>query len=465
MKRVMLVVRVLAIAACCTAAYADTGSLQLSLRDVITGYAVIGTVSFNGPQQLTVPTDENGNLTVTLQTGDYIIQTSPQGYSSFTTHYNIESSANPPMTLMLDSSGLPEDERSQQLASELRAGSTLLHGYVVDSKTAKPIAGVRVRLANAHVETRTNPQGHYDLSVSTPGEVSPEKMGTDTLEFEKTGYDEVVIQNFGIAGEAMRLPPLYLDQGGAVIYRDGRHKLLGEGLDEPESASPTFRLSAGVYGRLVAHGKRFSLAGAWGREEFPQINVPTTIRVGMGPGGAGSIKYVPCASKTTCASIVSYNLESYVSMGLPGEWEASWYDDSQKAGAVAYRSYGAYYVANPVDPHNKYDICNTTACQLYDPMDYPPNGYSLTAVQTTASVVVSQDGIGIFKTEYAADGNGFACRDGETGEPASNWPCMADPIAAGTSRPHVHGRGMGQWPSHWWAAGVNELGVHTTPAS
>jgi hypothetical protein len=239
MKRVMLVVRVLAIAACCTAAYADTGSLQLSLRDVITGYAVIGTVSFNGPQQLTVPTDENGNLTVTLQTGDYIIQTSPQGYSSFTTHYNIESSANPPMTLMLDSSGLPEDERSQQLASELRAGSTLLHGYVVDSKTAKPIAGVRVRLANAHVETRTNPQGHYDLSVSTPGEVSPEKMGTDTLEFEKTGYDEVVIQNFGIAGEAMRLPPLYLDQGGAVIYRDGRHKLLGEGLDEPESASPT----------------------------------------------------------------------------------------------------------------------------------------------------------------------------------------------------------------------------------
>jgi hypothetical protein len=95
--------------------HADTGSLQLSLRDALTGYAVTGTVTFSGPQQLTVPTDENGNLTVTLQTGDYIIQTSAQDHDPLTTHYGITTRANMPDTIMLDTTSLPEDERPQQL--------------------------------------------------------------------------------------------------------------------------------------------------------------------------------------------------------------------------------------------------------------------------------------------------------------------------------------------------------------
>jgi hypothetical protein len=184
----------------------------------------------------------------------------------------------------------------------------------------------------------------------------------------------------------------------------------------------------------------------------------------MGAGGAGSLTYIPCASKKACATWITLALEQYVSYGLPAEWYATWQDDSLKAGAVAYRSFGAWYVANPINSQ-KYDICNTTACQVYDPFDKPSSSYSRSAVQATASVVLSQDGVTIFFAEYAADGNGFACPDGETGEPASNWPCIADPIAAGTSQPHVHGRGMGQWPSHWWAAGYNSwTGARTTPA-
>jgi Stage II sporulation protein/Carboxypeptidase regulatory-like domain len=394
--------------------YADTGSLQLSLRDVITGYAVSGTVTFNGPQQLTVPTDENGSLLATLQTGDYIVQTSPQGYTPLTTHYNIETSANLPLTMMLGSTSLPEDERTQQLAPELRPGFTLLHGYIVDSN-GKPIAGVRVQLLDAGVETETNANGHYNLSVVTPKERQPGVMGTDTLVFEKSGYEKVVIQNFGIGGEDLRLAPLFLQQGNGVTHRDASHKLSGQRSYEPQSASPAFKLPANVYKQLVTPGKRFSVAGTDDPAGFPSIDVPASIRLGMGPGGPGSVRYVPCASKRTCASVVALNLENYVTMGLPAEWEASWHDDSLKAGAVAYRSYGAWYVANPADPHNKYDICNTTACQVYDPFDFPPGPYSEAAVQATAGVVLSGDnGQTILYAEYAADGNGFACDDGET---------------------------------------------------
>jgi hypothetical protein len=207
--------------------YADTGSLQLSLRDVITGYAVSGTVTFNGPQQLTVPTDENGNLLATLQTGDYIIQASAQGYEPLTTHYGITSGANLPGTIMLDSTSLPEEEQPRQIERQLRPGFTLLQGYVVDM-SGKPVSGVRIELVKAGVEAETNSRGYYALSVVTPREPRPGVMGTDTLIYERTGYDKVIVENFGISGRDMQGAPLVLMRGNSVIRRDASHKLSGQ---------------------------------------------------------------------------------------------------------------------------------------------------------------------------------------------------------------------------------------------
>lgn len=48
--------------------------------------------------------------------------------------------------------------------------------------------------------------------------------------------------------------------------------------------------------------------------------------------------------------------------------------------------------------------------------------------------------------EYAAENNNGACADGETGDPANNWPCMNDLACKGTSF-NGHGRGMCQWGS------------------
>jgi hypothetical protein len=265
--------------------YAQTGSLQVSLRDVITGYGVSGTVTFSGPQQSSVLTDGEGNLSVTLPRGDYILQVSADGYRSLTSHTQVSSDGNLPVTIMLDSTSISEDERPQQLSQQLHPRFTLLHGYLVDSKTAKPIAGVRVQLLEAHVETETNAKGHYSLSVVTPKEPQPGIMGTDTLVFEKSGYDKVIVQNFGIGGKDLRLAPLGLRQGNSVIRRDGSHKLSGQSPYEPQSASPAFKLTAGVYKQLVTPGKRFSVGDRRGTSDLLLMSVPGIIRVGMGQAG------------------------------------------------------------------------------------------------------------------------------------------------------------------------------------
>ncbi len=139
--------------------------------------------------------------------------------------------------------------------------------------------------------------------------------------------------------------------------------------------------------------------------------------------------------------------------------------NSLEAGAVAYRSYGAWYVANPICSTTSsscpvvYDICNSTYCQVFDTTSAAS---TVAAAQATASVVVSSDGVKAFFAEYSANTNGLYCPDGQTGQPAANWPCMADPIATGSTG-SGHGRGMSQWGSQYWARGKSYQGVTTSP--
>jgi Tol biopolymer transport system component len=164
------------------------------------------------------------------------------------------------------------------------------------------------------------------------------------------------------------------------------------------------------------------------------------------------------------------SLETYVTNGLPHEWPTSWVDDSIRAGAVAYRSYGAWYVAHPISPN--YDICDNTYCQAYDPATFPPTKRSKADVAATAGVVLSRDGVNIFYAEYAAesnmaddvDGSGnplATCGDGNIGEPSQNWPCMRDVIDVGKSLSHTHSRGMCQRGSQRWASGIDHTGLKT----
>jgi hypothetical protein len=71
------------------------------------------------------------------------------------------------------------------------------------------------------------------------------------------------------------------------------------------------------------------------------ITLPTSIRVGTNCG----------AGRTTCTGTVGvYTFETYVQDGLDNEWTYTWDTNALMAGAVAYRSYGGWFVANPICP-------------------------------------------------------------------------------------------------------------------
>lgn len=152
------------------------------------------------------------------------------------------------------------------------------------------------------------------------------------------------------------------------------------------------------------------------------------------------------------------SLETYVKRGLNDEWIASWTADSLRAGAIAYRSYGAWHVANPRSVN--YDICSSACCQVNDP---DTSTSSNSAVDATAGILLTRDNA-IFRAEYSAENNAWddpndgldcanadlSCGNGFAGSPAAGWPCLADSVAAGHGC-FGHGRGMSQWGSQRWA--------------
>ena len=119
----------------------------------------------------------------------------------------------------------PEEESEH---SRLRLGYSLVRGYATDGQ-GHPVAGVRVRLKNAGVETTTNERGYYWFSVLAPPETAAGYAGTDTLIAEKAGYKTIVHQNIVLSGE---------DSGGW-----GLDMVRGSGVeaenDLPMSARPT----------------------------------------------------------------------------------------------------------------------------------------------------------------------------------------------------------------------------------
>src|SRR5262249_674761 len=165
------------------------------------------------------------------------------------------------------------------------------------------------------------------------------------------------------------------------------------------------------------------------------VPVPTSIRVGFN------------CSCATCGTAQVYTLDTYVRLGLDDEWISSWNSNSLKAGAIAYRSYGAYHVYHPRNVN--YDICGTTCCQVIDPADSSVNTDNATSA-TSGIIVVNSAGTEPFFAEYAAENNDNFCADGFTGSPSSNWPCMSDTVDAGTTF-NGHGRGMCQWGTQRWA--------------
>jgi hypothetical protein len=62
---------------------------------------------------------------------------------------------------MLDPLSPPEEESPGAIEAKFRPGFTLLHGYVEDDNSGKPLPEATVRVVNGGEQTQTDSKGHF----------------------------------------------------------------------------------------------------------------------------------------------------------------------------------------------------------------------------------------------------------------------------------------------------------------
>ncbi len=124
----------------------------------------------------------------------------------------------------------------------------------------------------------------------------------------------------------------------------------------------------------------------------------------------------PGASTRDTVNVVS--LDGYVQGVVPNEMPASWMTPALRAQAVAARTYAAWQRSR--NPDRYYQICDTTACQVYGGVaaeQTPTNS----AVQATARRIITYRGTPAF-TEFSASSGGWTARGSASYLPASKDP-------------------------------------------
>ena len=450
---------------------ASYGSIDFQVLDSATGYAVgYAKISWAPAKELPLSTlpyfqvsSSNGRIAEHLSPGEYVFEISASGYKPLRTHFSVTPGVVVHSNINLDPVSRPPELRKDVISSELRNGIELVHGYVVDGLTYKPISNVKIKLEQGG-KALTDARGYFQLyanAISTAKLSRPEDFpALDVLTAAAPGYKQYVLGGLlHVPGSAATIR-IEMTPGVGTTARGIAHRPLMENGSLPNSpASRRNPIGRHLTQWLAAGGKALELnsqtSTTTATSAATTITEPSSIRVGSN-----------CSSgKYGCTTTNTYSLETYVQEGLDNEWISSWNTNSLMAGSVAYRSYGAWFVANPICPTTTsscptvYDICASIYCQAFDSSTART---TVDAAKSTAGVVLSNDGVGIFFAEYSANTNGLYCPDGQTGQPALNWPCMLDPIAAGSTG-SGHGRGMSQWGSQYWARGQSYTGTLTTP--
>ena len=392
----------------------ETATLNLRARDSRIGLEVKAVVQDARRATIGASAPGESSARVSLAAGRGELEVQAEGYRPLRMPVDLRAGESLELTVWLDPIGT---EASPRLAP--RPGQALLYGVAYDATSGLPLAGVRVRLEAAGAEASSDSSGAFALEMPAPRE-SPaaELPATDVLLASRHGYMTTRVAEVLLTGDATRLAVGLIPGEGTHVQGD-RHKLRGgpRELAEAQSASSVSE----ALGVAPPSGARASL-------------LPDTIRVGFD------------CSCARCASVQAFSLETYVRLGLDDEWVPSWHEEALRAGAVAYRSYGAWHVAHPRAAN--YDICSTTCCQVIDPLDSTARVDAAVA-RTAGEALVGAAGEP-FLAEYSAENNGESCPDGQVGRPPHGWPCIADPVDAGKTL-SGHGRGMCQWGSQRWA--------------
>jgi hypothetical protein len=381
------------------------GKIEFQVVDNYAGIGVSANVRVvkNGVEIRSLKTNLYGYLAFEEREGQYSFIFEAPNYRTLKTHFLIEDGKTLKVEIRLDRANEPNTKMKRE------EGLILIEGYVVDYEKRQPIEGVRVRSLRFGLSQITDSSGHFSLKlpvVEEKGVIPPQ----DTLIFEKSGFRSLELRNVILTPD-VHLIKVKLKRGEGVDFEEKKHGLL-----LPKERREERKIDGKERGET---------------ESLNFLDPPSSIRVGLN-----------CYC-TDCYSVVVMSLESYVQTGLDDEWLSSWQANSLRAGAIAYRSYGAWYIYHPVSVN--YDICSSTCCQIWE--DDEAWGTINAAIYTSGMMLETNGSVA--KSEYSAENNNSGCGDCYSGT-GSDWPCIYDPVCCGYPS-NGHGRGLCQWGSERWA--------------
>ncbi|SKA41496.1 SpoIID/LytB domain protein [Chitinophaga eiseniae] len=406
---------------------AKTTRIEFTVTDGITGFAVPGaTISVTSPdgKESRLTAGKNGVVSFPATKGRFTFAIKGQGYQSLETYFSGGEDSLIRAEVHLDPQASPTVASGRSAEDP---HTITISGYLSDAEEHGPLADVELSLGS-HT-ARTDGRGYFTASfpVDALSADLSVKPATIMLRAAKSGYVSHVLKNFYLIPGAYTFK-IALRSAGAMTAsansRTGAEEVeyLRQGLldrtavelQQREEAAVAAESNAATYAKTAA------------------LALPSSIRVGLN------------CSCLTCSSVQVMSLESYTASGLDNEWISSWKAASLQAGAVAYRSYGAWHVLHPI--RSNYDISSTPCSQAWGSQTASS---TINAANATAGVYLSKSGA-IFRSEYSAENNNAGCGNGYSGT-GSTWPCISDARCAGRAT-NGHGRGMCQWGSSFWAS-------------
>ncbi len=433
---------------CCVGVSAN--AVELSVRDSQTGASVdaaLVAVSLSDPsskQGVRAQITASGQ-DVSLPVGRWQLTFVADGYRTLRTTLGSGGEDNLPLTILLD----PIVPSATMIEAARRASDNPTHGWLQGhvrlADTAAPVVGARVSAHHASAMTEstlTDADGHFVLDLGEIANARNTVPDGFELVVEADGHVPYTLSGLPrVAGLQQRLISI-----GAAIPALRNNEI---GARDQRWSSPPIIEHASQASSLEPQPSAISAALL-----APPLTPPATIRVGYTDAACT----IPCCTNA-CSNVCTLSLETYVRRGLDSEWIASWNTQSLRAGSIAYRSYGAWRVDNPI--RAQFDICSSACCQVNDA------GTSTStdaAVARTPGILLTRNASTAFSSEYSAENNSWddpndglscsnadlSCGNGNVGSPSAGWPCLADAVALNRGC-FGHGRGMSQWGTQRWA--------------
>ena len=388
------------------------GRLELKFFSSETGYSIapdklLVTDANNPSNSISIQNNSANSYITELAGGSYFITAYRSGFASSQTNFII-SDNEIRYDIFLDPLTSNSKLNTKRIKSLMKPDAALLLGYVVDDVTGEPLSNVSLYNSSTQL-TQTDAEGYFQVYV--PANCDARTMLD--LKFGKEPYNSEMYNSFEVTPNTDFIFTVRMKKG--QLNTSAKYIPISEKCSD--CTSPTMFPDMAVTGFVV----------------------PLNIRVGKNCTG------------TNCTYAQVYSLQTYCKYVLPAEIYACWGNltggmNSLQACAVAVRSYGMYYVYNPINA-GLYDICDNTYCQY---MGTTLSTNTSNAVDNTFGYILTNSS-GVVRSEYSAENNNKGCGNGYSGT-GTSWPCISDPVCTGFS-PNGHGRGLCQWGTVRWATG------------